>query len=96
MSDDMISRQAAMDTIGEVPDYNDGMVFQALSNAQRNVALLSAVDAVPVVRCKDCEYWKTGTGVTLSKRVRVCTYHIGHRYAKRDDDFCSRGKRKGG
>lgn len=47
--DDLISRQAAIDTIGKEPDYDDGMVFEALSHAQRDVALLPAVDAVPVV-----------------------------------------------
>lgn len=52
------------------------------------------VDAVPVVRCKDCKYWKTGEGVNRSKKVKFCTYNIGHYYARRDEDFCSRGERK--
>ena len=38
--DDLISRQAAIDAIGNVPDYDDGMVWEALSHAQRDVALL--------------------------------------------------------
>ncbi len=38
---DLISRQAAIKAIGTVPDYDDGMVFEALSHAQRDVALLS-------------------------------------------------------
>lgn len=42
-SDDAISRQAVLDTIGNVPDYDDGMVFEALSHAQRDVALLPPV-----------------------------------------------------
>lgn len=54
------------------------------------------VDAVPVVRCKDCKHWKTAEGVNLSKRVRLCTYHIWHQYARHDEDFCSRGERKDG
>lgn len=54
------------------------------------------VDAVEVVRCKDCKHWKTVKGVNLSKRVRFCTYHIGHQYARHDEDFCSRGERKDG
>lgn len=54
------------------------------------------VDAVPVVRCRDCKYWKTVEGVNLSKRVKFCTYHIGHQYARHDEDFCSRGERKDG
>ena len=52
----LIELDAALDAIGGVPDYDDGMVFEALSHAQRNVALLPTVDAVPVVRCKDCKH----------------------------------------
>lgn len=54
------------------------------------------VDAVPVVRCKDCKHWKTAEGVKLSKRLKCCTYHIGHKYVRCDEDFCSRGERKDG
>lgn len=41
--DDLISRRAAIDAIGNVPDYDDGMVWEALSHAQRDVALLPSV-----------------------------------------------------
>lgn len=51
------------------------------------------VDAVPVVRCKECKYWKTIEDVNLSKRLKFCTYAIDHNYARYDDDFCSRGER---
>ena len=37
---ELISRQAAIDVIGNVPDHDDGMVWEALSHAQRDVALL--------------------------------------------------------
>ena len=46
-----------------------------------------AVDAVPVVRCKECEhYWKN---VNTFGYDGVCT-------TVSDDDFCSYGKRKDG
>lgn len=54
------------------------------------------VDAVEVVKCRDCRYWKTGEGVNRSKKVKLCTYAIYHSYARRDEDFCSRGERKDG
>ena len=38
--DDLISRQAAIDALKEIPDYNDGMVFEALSHALRDIELL--------------------------------------------------------
>ena len=39
------------------------------------------IDAVPVVRCKDCKYFKT----------RLCENENNH-----DDWFCADGERKGG
>ena len=39
------------------------------------------IDAVPVVRCKDCKYFKT----------RLCENEDNH-----DDWFCADGERKGG
>ena len=63
-------------------------------NYDRILREAKPVDAVPVVRCKDCKHWKTAEGVILSKRVRLCTYHIWHQYARHDEDFCSRGERK--
>jgi len=42
-SGDAISRQAVLNTIGNVPDYDDGMVWEALSHAQRDVSLLPSV-----------------------------------------------------
>lgn len=44
---DCIRRQAAIDAIGNVPDYDDGMVWEALSHAQRDVALLPSVTLQP-------------------------------------------------
>ncbi len=44
---DAIDRQAVLDTIGNVPDYDDGMVWEALSHAQRDVALLTSVTPQP-------------------------------------------------
>lgn len=61
-----------------------------------DIDAMPTVEAVPVVRCKDCKYWKTGEGVNRSKKVMFCTYQIGHHYARRDEDFCSRGERKDG
>ena len=53
-------------------------------------------DVEPVVRCRDCKYWKTAEGINLSKRLKCCTYHIGNKYVRCDEDFCSRGERKDG
>ena len=44
-----INRQAAIDAIGNVPDHDDGMVYEALSHAQRDVALLPPVTPQPKI-----------------------------------------------
>lgn len=50
---------------------------------------ISAVDAVPVVRCKDCQY----VVETWSSSARYCMFsHM----SIRPDDFCSCGERKDG
>lgn len=48
------------------------------------------VDAVPVVRCKDCKYTRKVYGRLLCK-YGTCTGCI-----LRDDFFCANGERRGG
>lgn len=54
------------------------------------------IDAVPVVRCKDCkykaDYFNSGNYVCKRNQCTVC----GRNSFIRDDDFCSYGKRKDG
>lgn len=62
MPDDLISRAAACECIGKmIHEYRekgeyplaDGMILARRYGIKR----LPAVDAVPVVRCKDCKHW---------------------------------------
>lgn len=49
MNNDTISRQAAIDALKAIPDHNDGMVFETLSHALRDIELLpSAQQWIPV------------------------------------------------
>ena len=50
---------------------------------------IPTVDAVPVVRCKDCKY----TVETWSSLTRFCIFN---HMPIRPDDFCSCGERKDG
>lgn len=55
------------------------------------------IDAVEVVRCKDCKYYRTGEyfdDIQFCFRLRHPTEdkQIGYNFS--DDDFCSRGERK--
>lgn len=57
-----------------------------------DVADAPTVDAVPVVRCRDCKWWR---GPIYGNR---CSYHSGPNHTEfyDADEFCSRGERKGG
>ena len=52
------------------------------------VELQSTVDAVPVIRCKDCKHWQKSS---INYNEYVC-YWGG--YVKKEDDFCSWAERE--
>ena len=63
------------------------------------------VDAVPVVRCRECKYWGDEDGKlqcsdgVLFARCKVNNYLIDGRHTgwcPTENDFCSYGERKGG
>ena len=96
---DLIERQAAIDAIEEVDWYhqnkNKDMVSGA--NSSEHQAWYRAediyqalerqptVDAVEVVRCKDCKYYDGECPYP------VCNYHEGN---VNETDFCAWGERK--
>ena len=42
--DDTISRRAAIDALGKVDDYGDGIAFEVLSHAQMYISLLPSAE----------------------------------------------------
>ena len=69
-------------------DYDDGIEpRRAYAISIESVRNAPTVDAVEVVRCKDCKRYQLDS-----------IFHIGFCDGKRckDDDFCSYGKRKDG
>ena len=77
---DLIDRQAAIDaltTAVPITLYDVIRVFEALPT----------IDAVPVIRCKDCKHW----GTHKSLNVPWCfEMHID----KSEDGFCDSGERR--
>lgn len=70
-----------------------------MTDAKRPLADMPAADAVPVVRCKDCKYYRVGVLLAPNKfcfRLKhpVEDRPIGYNFAP--DDFCSHGERKDG
>lgn len=49
---------------------------------------MPTVDAVPVVRCKDCKYRKPKKTTTLNSHC------VWYNRAVMDDDYCSKAERK--
>ena len=49
------------------------------------------IKAIPVVRCRECKYWKTYQGI---KGMKFCTYVVGAEFVREPEDYCSRGERK--
>lgn len=58
----------------------------------------TTVDAIPVVRCRDCKHWKP-TGSKAGKSFSDMEYIGGcefTKYCRRESYFCSYGERKDG
>lgn len=64
--------------------------FAAHSKIQRLIADTPTVDAVPVVRCRDCKYsYEDISG-------RCCSHGPCKDWVVLDDSFCSQGERRTG
>ena len=50
-----------------------------------------AIDAVPVVMCRECIYW---TGVALGMRCKLYSFPPNVWLCSKPDDFCSKGQRE--
>ena len=54
------------------------------------------IDAVPVVRCRECKFYREFRTKRLNQLMRLC-YRMGKHdmeYMVKPDDFCSYGQRK--
>ena len=76
----------------KLPKYNG----YALSASEVAMAVENAptVDAMPVVRCKECKYYLHSNEKCELIDTRLHFYETRNRWT--DDDFCSWGERKGG
>lgn len=90
-----VELNAVLDAIGNQQD-GTGMTFEALSHAMRDVMSLPQVDAVPVIRCKDCKFFQINkfddTYIDM-----MCTENYdgyGAYMSTRPDYFCSNAERK--
>lgn len=83
-SDDVISRQEAIDIVRRAKDK---------SEAHRMLVQMPSVDAVPVVRCKDCVHLSQVAGsASTGEGIYKCDVWKAH--TANGDCFCSYGQRK--
>lgn len=80
-----------LEEISQEPDYqHDGEDWcVGVITAQTEVASMPTIDAVEVVRCKDCKHRADET----SKGNYLCNHKMLG--LVRPDDFCSYGKKRG-
>ena len=83
------------DAVKFVVEYgydNHGVLLVPYRDIKKSMEATKTVDAVPVIRCKDCKHRGTD----------YCIFHIKGEPAdeellrKLDNDFCSYGERRGG
>ena len=79
---DTISRQAAIDVVLGVVPYDEYWKEQIEKAVNALPSAQPTVDAVPVIRCKDCKHWD---GVDTCDVIDAPVW---------DDDFCSMAERK--
>ena len=102
-----ISRKAAIAYIREQSEEcqkafeelggESGIYADAYNDLAEDFYSIPAADVVPVVRCKDCKYYKESRVLAPNKfcfRLNHPTEpgKIGYNFA--DNDFCSRGVRR--
>lgn len=101
---ELIDKNAFLDKFSE--NYNKGLVCDNVSIeicdsfetcVECIVNTIPLIDAVPVVRCKDCKYSLPNDG-KLNDGARYCSRIYGGEKKEHpavwDVDFCSGGKRK--
>ena len=81
------------DSLHELIDYGFDLDFDEVPETKRELLRMvdeqETIDAIPVVRCKDCRFYRFYDG-TFGKGW-MC---FENNTARHGDDYCSRGERK--
>ena len=74
-------------TIGNpLTDWEYGYTC-GIERAESEIECATTVDAVPVIRCKDCKYYRWE--IDMCNEMYSTAHNIVH-----EDDYCSRAERK--
>jgi hypothetical protein len=66
---------------------DNGLIMIPMGDVRKSIENAPTIDAVPVIRCKECKQW------TGSKCKRFSFAPFAYCYTN-PDDYCSRGERK--
>ena len=85
-------------TIATALEHEYGSLGGAVSGCMKHIDNAPTIDAIPVVRCRDCQHWKptgskAGNSFSDMEYIGGCEFT---NYCRRESDFCSYGKRKEG
>ena len=90
MDGDLISRSALLENEQWFVDYYGDLKDFPYIDVE-DVYNAPAVDAVEVVRCKDCIHYEMGVCLKIYSDGAVSAYAW---QGRKEDDFCSRGERR--
>lgn len=92
MENDLISRSAVLFVLGNEYFPTKGEFARAMDFARFAIQDVPAVDAVKVVRCKDCKHKRHLQGAT--DEAIVCGLGWGLSGIVVEEDFCSYGEKR--
>lgn len=89
----LIYADAALEVLQDLRENDE---FPEYRTAIRAVERLPTVDAVEVVRCEDCKFWKPsgsmmGDSFDTMEPIGGCPLA---RFCRKASDFCSKGERR--
>lgn len=73
----------------ESPNHHGQSMRGGIRKIMRIIEQMPTIDAVPVVRCKDCKWWGLPEGMYATKNVKHC--ELG-RYMVASDGYCVYGE----
>ena len=93
----MANEKRLIDANALIAEY-DRVHIGEPGKARKLMADAPTVDAVEVVRCRDCQHWKptgskAGNSFSDMEYIGGCEFT---NYCRRESDFCSYGERKEG
>ena len=96
--------KAAYDGSVAVHGDNDNLFADGIDYAMDIIGHIKAVDAVPVIRCKDCKHWSDNDGIYTAAdgvhfaRCRIHNYEtlngLHEGWCPTENCYCSLGERK--